>query len=180
MSLLHDLRAQTREAHDGLEERLDVPSRAADGAAYADLLTTFRSVYAPLERAVAACPATPRALPDWAARVKTPWLDADLRALGRALPADAVVGRLRTAEDVVGTLYVLEGATLGGAVLVGQLDPLLPRRFFSSYGAERGAMWRGFRRRVDALEDGLRSADVVAAARRTFALFEAAAPAEAA
>jgi heme oxygenase len=76
-----------------------------------------------------------------------------------------------SAEDVVGTAYVLEGATLGGAVVVRQLPSALPRRFFTSYGDERGARWRAFRSDVEQLPL-LDAGAAVAAAERTFGLFE--------
>lgn len=173
MPLLQALRAGTADVHTALEARLDAPARAADLTAYGRLLSGFRAVHAPLERALADCTATAVALPDWAARVKTPWLDADLHALGLPVPPDAEVPRLVGAEDVVGTSYVLEGATLGGAVLLRGLPDGVPRRFFTSYDERRGAMWHAFRRRVEALEPALHTGSVVAAARRAFAAFGA-------
>jgi len=77
----------------------------------------------------------------------------------------------------VGTLYVLEGATLGGALVVRELERTFgsppPHRFFASYGAARGAMWHAFRRHVEAIERrGVDRAAVVRAATDTFATVE--------
>ena len=112
-------------------------------------------------------------MPDFAERRKTAWLDADLAALGAPVPADLDVPPLDTLEDVAGTCYVLEGATLGGAVVAREL-PEVPHRFFASYGSRRGAMWAGFRGH---LRDARRARASTTsgpsrAARRTFALFE--------
>lgn len=176
MSLLLHLRERTRGAHERLETGLDVLGRGHDRDAYAGLLAGFRSVYAPLERAVDGCPATSSLVPDWPARRKTGWLDEDLARLGVPVPPDAAVPAVRTAEDVAGAAYVMEGATLGGATVLRRLESAwtepLPHRFFTSYGADRGRRWREFRRRVDAA--GLDVDATVASAGRTFAAFEAA------
>jgi heme oxygenase len=174
VSLLAALRAGTRGAHDRLEDGLDVLTRCRTTAAYTALLQDLRSVHAPLEAALARAAATPSVVPDWQRRRKTGWLDEDLAALGAAAAPDRTAPGVDTAEDVAGVCYVLEGATLGGAVVVRELlrgttDPP-PHRFFASYGADRGAMWSSFRRAVSAAPlDPERTVD---AARRTFDAFE--------
>ena len=171
MSLLTALRDGTRDAHDRLERDLDVPGRCGHRDSYADLLRSLRAVYAPLERQVELSPAVAVALPDWPARRKTAWLDEDLADLSTPPLPDASAAPLPTAEDVLGTCYVMEGATLGGALLQAEIAEQLPRRFFASYGPHRGRMWREFRSQADALA-GLDAEAAVASARRTFALFE--------
>jgi heme oxygenase len=55
---------------------------------------------------------------------------------------------MSTLPEILGTMYVLEGATLGGQFIsraVGQrfgFDQKKGCRFFSSYGPEVGSMWR--------------------------------------
>lgn len=174
MSLLLLLRERTREPHQRLEDGVDVLGRCRDRGAYAALLVGLRSVYAPLERGLDDAAATALLLPDWAQRRKTRWLDEDLAALDVPTPADAVVDAPASAEDVAGAAYVMEGATLGGAVVLRRLESVwpepLPHRFFASYGADRGRRWRAFRTRVDAA--ALDPEATVAAAERTFAAFE--------
>ena len=169
MTLLTALREGTRDAHTRLEDDLDVVARCRTPGTYAPLLQAFRSLYGPLEQAIEAAPATGAVVPDFAERRKTAWLDDDLAALGARPAEDRDVPRLASAEDVAGTCYVLEGATLGGAHVVRSLDTGLPTRFFTSYGARRGAMWSAFRRHLDALD--VDASRTVEAARRTFALF---------
>ena len=175
-SLLQELRAATRDAHDRLELGVDVLERCRSTASYAALLTGFRSVYRPLEQALDAAAVTAGVVPDWPLRHKTGWLDEDLEALGHLPGPDAQVPPVTTAEDVAGVLYVMEGATVGGALVVRELERTPappPHRFFASYGPRRGAMWHAFRGRVDALEQsGADRAAVVAAARSTFATLE--------
>ena len=174
MSLLLTLRTATHDAHDRLETQLDVLTRCRDRDAYVTLLTDLRAVHGPLEQALDASPATAVVLPDWPLRRKTAWLDADLAGLGAAPAPQQAPVALPAAEDVAGSSYVLEGATLGGAVILRRLEQLwpvpLPHRFFTGYGAQRGAMWRAFRRHVDGLP--LDPEATVAAALRTFAAFE--------
>ena len=174
MSLLVALRSGTRDAHDRLEDGLDVVRRCRTPEAYAVLLQDLRSLYAPLERALCASAATAPVVPDWALRRKTPWLDDDLLALGAPPAPDRPVPALVGGEDVAGACYVMEGATLGGALvvraLVGRGGAPPPHRFFTSYGADRGAMWAAFRRHLGAA--ALDEQRTVAAARRTFRCFE--------
>ena len=178
MSLLLALRRQTREAHERLESGLDVAGRCRTRHGYGQVLAGLRSAYAPLEAAVSASPAAASAVPDWADRRKTAWLDADLAGLRVAPGPAADVPELDAVEDVLGAVYVMEGATLGGALLVAQLQQVFadppPHRFFSSYGERRGAMWHGFRVRAEALGEAGADADqVVEAALRTFGVLEA-------
>lgn len=170
MSVLHRLRKETRDLHDRLEAVVDVERRTADTRCYGELLAALRSVYAPLERELDTCPWTADALPDWPQRRKTGWLDEDLAALAVRPLDDTAIAHMASVEHVVGTAYVMEGATLGGAVVARQLRPELPRRFFTAYGTRRGAMWRGFRSRVDRLT-ALDEQATVDAARAAFAAF---------
>lgn len=170
MSVLHQLRKETRDLHDRLEAVVDVERRTAETDCYGELLAALRSVYAPLERELDACPRTTEALPDWPQRRKTAWLDEDLATLAVRPADDAAVPAVTRVEHVVGTAYVMEGATLGGALVARQLRPDLPHRFFTAYGSRRGAMWRGFRSRVDSLA-ALDEQATVEAARAAFSAF---------
>jgi heme oxygenase (biliverdin-IX-beta and delta-forming) len=172
VSLLTSLRAGTRDAHASVEATVDVLRAGRTPAGYAGVLQAFRSVYAPLERALEVSPLATAVVPDIAERRKTAWLDADLAALRAPALADLDVPELSTVEHVAGACYVLEGATLGGAVVAREL-PQVPHRFFTSYGSRRGAMWAGFRAHLRALDErGVDREQAVASAQRTFALFE--------
>ena len=172
MSLLASLRSGTRDAHARVEDTVDVLRAGRSPATYAPVLQAFRSLYAPLEQALDRSPLTLAVVPDFAERRKTGWLDEDLAALGAPVPSDLEVPPLRTLEDVAGACYVLEGATLGGAIVAREL-PDVPHRFFASYGSRRGAMWASFRGHLRALDErGVDEARTVASARRTFGLFE--------
>ena len=172
MNLLSSLRTGTRDDHARVEDTVDVLRAGRSLETYAPVLQAFRSLYAPLEQALDRSPHTLAVVPDFAQRRKTAWLDTDLAALGAPVPADLDVPPLRTVEDVAGACYVLEGATLGGAVVAREL-PDVPHRFFASYGSRRGAMWAAFRGHLRALDErGVDEERTVASARRTFGLFE--------
>ena len=85
---------------------------------------------------------------------------------------------------VLGCLYVIEGATLGGRELSRLLSPMLDalglvapegRRFFLAYGAAQGPMWRRFCDVLDTAAATIAPAgrrDMEAAARSTFLIME--------
>lgn len=87
-------------------------------------------------------------------------LEADLAALG--LSAHAVQGlpacpvpMLRDGVEALGSLYVMEGSTLGGRVIQRNVERSLGQNglsawaYFAGYGAQTGAMWRSFVERLN-------------------------------
>lgn len=147
------------------------------------LAAQFR-VYAAVEAALFAAP--PAALarhPGYQPRA--PLAAADLSALGAAVPP-MPRPRPAFASDAAwwGWFYVVDGASLGGAVITRRLAetaPDLPRlRFFDPYGDRRGLVWRTVCDRLDAtFADPVAAADVLEGAETAFALFADALEAEA-
>ena len=87
-------------------------------------------------------------------------LQADLAALG--LSAHEVAGLpacplplLRNAVEALGSLYVMEGSTLGGRVIERNVERCLGFdgrhgcAYFAGYGTRTGAMWGLFLQRLD-------------------------------
>lgn len=170
--LLRRLRAETTEVHARVERTTDVLARCRDRHSYALLLHGMREAYGPLESRIAASPDAP---PDWSARTKTDWLNSDLLALGFP-PWDSVgQHRIMNRDEVLGAMYVMEGATLGGAIVTKEIQRMaapLPHRFFFAYGSDRARMWRQF---CDTLANHSRTADhaaVVESATQAFGLVE--------
>lgn len=107
------LRAATAADHDALETAMPLASPAPTRVDYERHLALLESVYAPVEARIA--PLLPGELRTWA---KAPLLAADLADLAaRRLPPAELGGFEDTAAFALGCFYVLEGATLGGAVI---------------------------------------------------------------
>jgi heme oxygenase len=97
------------------------------------------------------------ALPDYEARRKRPLLTRDLIALGlrpdavESLPRCEDLPRCPDVAAAFGCVYVLEGATLGGRVLLPMVERELGlttangAAFLASYGPEVTTMWNDFR-----------------------------------
>ncbi len=154
--ILARLKQETAIQHQQLEHRLGLPASITSRTAYTRLLADFLGVYQPLESLLFEHDAWRTFDPHWQTRRKVPMLLADLQDLGmskhdiRDLPRCSHVPTITMFADVLGSMYVLEGATLGGQIISRHLQPLLALapdrgcRFFSSYGANLGAKWREF------------------------------------
>jgi heme oxygenase len=177
--LLTRLRRETAQAHARLERELDLLRAPASRRRFARLLGRFHGFHLVWEPVVA------RALRDdtfFAPRHRGDLLRTDLRALGldereiAALPAcEAAAGLATTRAAAIGSLYVLEGSTLGGQVIGRALAgaPWLPPgglRYFDPYGRETGTLWRQFRSWAEAAAPPDAAPEIVAAARATFDL----------
>jgi heme oxygenase len=171
------LRRATAAIHQTLEHTLVASGSFAGIAGYGRYLATIAPLYAGLEQALDAA-GVARLLPDWPARRKAGVIQADLACLSmKPREACPVLPALHGAGCAFGVLYVLEGATLGGAVLARRMarhgiGPGHGGSFLDPYGPRRAAMWRGF---LAALETAPLGPDQDAApslaATATFALF---------
>lgn len=147
------LRGSTRAAHAQAEASLAGLARPDSLATYAALLCVLWGFQAPLERLLGH-----QELPSavgWPARQRLGALAADLTDLGvtgASLPEATGLPTLAAPGAVWGTLYVTEGATLGGRVLrrriEGRLGPV-PVRFLDGHGDRTQPMWRDLGRVAD-------------------------------
>lgn len=171
------LRDQTTDAHRTLEDGLDLLSHAHDRQRIVALLERFHGFHAVWEAAI-------RQRTKFAAfhapRGRLPHLRRDLSALGRTSAEVRALEVCGPAEDLVrdeatalGSLYVMEGSTLGGQ-LIGRAfadAAWLPRgglTYFDPYGRRTGEMWRGFKGWLD--DQPADQARAAEGARATFAL----------
>lgn len=150
--LVANLRARTGGAHDRLESLPIMRRLLADDltrAEYGFILMRMASVVLPLDAWLGAHPQDPVRL----ARPRTPLLLGDLEALAQepAAPAagvPAMLARLGTPSQRAGAVYVLEGSSLGGQIIVRRLLARFGRcargctRYFDPNGADRGRIWR--------------------------------------
>lgn len=156
------LRSATATAHAALEARLDLERRLTDVAAVRSVLARFHGFFAGLEPAVRAVGGGENA-----SRVRLPparlgELADDLRALGvpaatiADLPVCAEAGRLASASEAWGALYVVEGARVGGVVIARRLAArgiVRGLRFWSDDVAHTAGLWRCLLDALDAVED---------------------------
>ena len=139
------LKAATAVHHERLERRVDIASRVRSRDAYRELLERFYGFYRPLEERLQPYGETVELRP------KAPLLARDVQSLGgdvNALPQASRLPPTGSLAEALGVLYVLEGATLGGAVIA----KLAQRRlgvtreqggaFFGAYDARR---WKAFK-----------------------------------
>ena len=178
--ILERLKRETRAAHERLESGLDILRAPLDRDRFLRLLERFWGFHAVWE------PAVGRALGDdafLAPRLKLHKLEADLLSLGRTpeqivrLPrcfeAALLAPLPRRPAAALGTLYVLEGSTLGGQVISRALKTAswLPQSgltYFDPYGPRTGAMWRDFRDYAAARSTPAADAEMLATAQGTF------------
>ena len=175
--LLQRLREETRSAHEGIERDLEVLRVLASMDRYRVLVARFFGFYADWEPRIAAV------LGDeefFAPRRKIHLLEQDLVILGydtgtiQALPRCPRLPPLTDLPEALGSLYVLEGSTLGGQVISRRLEcnlglaDGLGYAFFRSYGREVGRMWRAFGERLSAASSTATEEASIRSAQLTF------------
>ncbi len=145
------LRAATRDQHESLEHDFKIGEQLGSISGLRALLARWYGFYLPFEDMLAACPGVQSFA---AGRSKTPWLRADLEALGRTsletIPLCASVPPRLSLPEAVGAMYVTEGSSLGGSIIARNIERHLGLRhaegysFFVGYGSRTGSMWREF------------------------------------
>ena len=158
---MHQLRTATQLAHARVEASLPLMSPSLTTGIYVRVLEAFHGFYGPLEPQLQPAAAEHGAAIALGERGKVGLLVADLTALGKsdaevdALPLCADLPRVTSASHAIGVLYVLEGATLGGRVILRHLGAALGvdasrgAAFFGGYGDRTGAMWTRFSDHVE-------------------------------
>lgn len=171
------LREETAGAHAAAERAVMRALTPLGRASYSRYLAHVHALYEALEpRLWHACA---ELVPDHALRLKAGWLRADLAALDweRLEPAVALPG-FECPAYALGAAYVIEGATLGGPVLLARLraagvleaQQSEGARFLSGYGSSNAAMWQAFRA---ALQDAGRTEDRAQLRTGALAMFQA-------
>jgi heme oxygenase len=177
VTLLVRLKTETRLAHERVEEAVNLPARLGSVAAYRALLARLYGFHATWEKEAGA------AIPDRAllnGRLRAPALVQDIRALGLSeeeigrLPECARILSDRTLPEALGAMYVIEGSTLGGAVIAKEVKRTLGFQatsgcsFFAGAGRGLMAQWHGFRDKLLSYSSPDRDDLIVAGAERTF------------
>ncbi len=176
--LLNRLRRETSSLHQTLETDLNLLDPNMTLERYQTVLEGFYGFYAPWEKTVSRHINV--LLPRWTEeRCKTPMLEHDLRFLRSDLtgiPRCQTLPDTASVQGLLGSLYVLEGATLGGQVLSRHflkqfgLSPSQGCSFFSSYGEAVGERWQAFCSRLATYSSPATDAFIVESAIETFQL----------
>jgi heme oxygenase len=147
----------TRPDHDAFEGTLGLLDTELELAYYKIVLTRFHGFWRGWQPYVAGLLDDETLL---APRRRLELLDADLRTLGlsksdiEALPT-CPPPRLENAAEALGSLYVMEGSTLGGRRILRNVERCLGLsehagcQYFAGYGAQTGPMWQAFLQRLD-------------------------------
>lgn len=150
------LKSRTASWHEHTERQFDLPHRLSSRAVYAQCLARFYGYYAPLEERLANRGEASTIGLNLERRQKVAWLRADLEHLGWSsadiedLAQCPEVGPIEQPPELLGTLYVTEGATLGGQFIRKEVEARLGLKpgagcsFFAGYGHETAEMWRSF------------------------------------
>ena len=160
-AILGTLRAATAPDHLRLETSLGLLDPSLDLLRYRWILERFFGFWAGWQPLVAARLADPAFT---APRDRRPLLATDLAWLGLTQAALGTLAtcqppRLEDAAAALGSLYVLEGSTLGGRQILKTVAPRLGlgetagAAYFAGYGAETGPMWRAFLGRLETSPD---------------------------
>lgn len=179
------LKEATQAIHDRVEAQLSLREWCLSFLIYRSVLQAFYGFYAPLETAMAAGAAGTALATDVTARRKAHWLEQDLSALGinqtglASLPRCAALPPMRNEAELLGTLYVVEGATLGGRIVLQALRENLGdraiacSRFFRSYEQDVIPQWERILALIEAHAGRHEEEDVmIASAVGTFLAFE--------
>jgi heme oxygenase (biliverdin-IX-beta and delta-forming) len=149
------LRRATDIQHRNLERNLDLLRSSFTRQHYVAMLRRFYGFHHAWEPQVAA--QLDSELPDFfAPRRKLHNIEADLRYFGSEvedvlrIPSCTTVPTLHSTGSALGSMYVIEGSTLGGRILTrhfGEHLGLLPDagcRYFSGYEGRTAQMWSAF------------------------------------
>ncbi|WP_116787967.1 biliverdin-producing heme oxygenase [Flavobacterium psychrotrophum] len=154
-TFLENLRSLTSESHVALEalpvsESILKPD--VTDVEYGHYLTIMRDVVKDAEENI--FPITATVITDLDSRNKTHLIEADLTAVGAVVtdaekPLSDGIENL-TLPFALGVLYVIEGSTLGGRVILKNINGVLGHdaekgaAYFSGYGGQTGSRWKAF------------------------------------
>ncbi|NML63391.1 biliverdin-producing heme oxygenase [Massilia sp. RP-1-19] len=175
------LREETRLEHKSVEAACGLPGAVRHLSDYSSCLLDFYGIFSPIERHIATFTECSYLGLSMQKRARVPYLQQDLRLLNvdpdswREAPAQALPA-LPQFAFALGALYVLEGSTLGGQIIMSALQAQLripvdiPGGFFAGRGEQTGPLWNEFRDALDVYGQQYpeASADVIVGAKRTF------------
>lgn len=180
-SILARLKARTAHQHQQTEDGVDLMREDFSLEEYKNLLVTFYAFYKSYEKKMRDAQAKNPIDFNYEERLNTPRLVADLKSLGMS---DREISDIETFDDlpaldstekIFGSLYVIEGSTLGGQYISRHLkekfglDETNGIAFFSGYGKDTGKMWKAFRAAItEFAETSNNHEEIIKSANATF------------
>lgn len=180
-SFLENLRSSTSQAHTALEElpvSESILKPDVTDVEYTHYLTLMRDVVKDVEENI--YPVVKPYIADLDSRLRTKHIEADLENLGAvSTPAEKPISGGITEEITpgfaFGVLYVLEGSTLGGRVILKNINKVLGHdaengaAFFNGHGALTGPQWKSFVEQLIGFEAQYKAeAEIIKGANYTF------------
>lgn len=168
------LRTETAAAHARLERDVGLSPERVDEQSVRRMLTRFYGFYRAWEPWIEASPIEPSFFEP---RRKLSLVSTDLAALGvrdmHRLPSFSPQLGPATAERAMGSLYVIEGSTLGSRVIGRWMQdaawlPMGGLAYFASYGTDVGRMWRLFLDELALFAASSSQDEIIDAAKVTF------------
>ncbi|HEV2694194.1 MAG TPA: biliverdin-producing heme oxygenase [Verrucomicrobiae bacterium] len=180
--ILKRLRNETIQHHDALERQLPVLSALFTLEDYRQLLARFYGYYKPLEERLTLAARRENAFYEQDRRCKSQFLEQDLMVLDvstirdlKQMPRCEKLPLLENIPQLLGCLYVLEGATLGGQMIASHLQknfgltPQTGTAFYYGHGEETARRWQVFGGGLKAEAQKANADDeIVESANRTF------------
>lgn len=174
------LKEETAQAHRETEQFSrgeEIMSRRLNKAGYIDILLKNYQLHQHFEPALLAMEGLNNLFAgQLKERMRTESLQADLRAMNAEYqPFEGELPLPQSIAQALGCMYVLEGSTLGGAVILRQLQqiPVINEfaafSFYGFYGKELGKKWQEFGGILtNFAQDAAKEEEVVAFAKTTF------------
>jgi len=163
-SLVHTIMAENADIHQRITAKMEVAlfEGFASEARYITVLKRMFGFYTPLEEHFNRWQLLLAGTLNINERRKVPLLQKDLCALGMTAEAQSRMPRcplpvLDTIPQILGALFVVEGATHGGAMIAQRIDASLGitqvsgGSFFRSYGPRVVTMWNLFSQALNSL-----------------------------
>jgi heme oxygenase len=177
--LTEELKESTEEAHTASEKKMIVALKKIENKEdYVHLLNWLYGFYAPIERLIRR-QLTEENFPDIVRRSRAEYILWDIRESGIPAPDPDVCDQLPVIDSfhtALGSMYVLEGSTLGGRIIAGMisrcLDSLKSLSFFNGYGAETSYMWATFKDFLNQPFTPDQRRQIITAAEDTFLTFK--------
>lgn len=179
MSILDELKSETRPEHDSIESTLNLMDPSMDEDKYKKILKGFYGYYKTVEELLRS---RPEIYPE--ERWKLSTLENDLNFFNIKSESISAISSEeiphKSLEDLLGLIYVIEGSTLGGQVLSQHFQKKFALAqngglsFFSGYGPQTMNKWKETKSRIEDLvqNNHLNHSALIEAAKASFSSLE--------